>query len=163
MNIDNAHPTSQRPRRTRRLTVLAILIAAFALLAAACGGDDDSTAAGASGGAPTVAITAPTDGAQVGRSFDVHLAVNFPIGAPDTGREHVHLYYDGNRNEGEYGIAYSDTFTVKGLSPGRHEIQAYVAHPDHSLTDAHSAPVIVDVGSAGTTDTMGSTDNGNGY
>jgi hypothetical protein len=116
----------------------------IALLAAACGGDDDTASAGGDS-SPTVAIASPSDGAAVGRSFEVRLDVNFAIGDPDTGRDHVHLYYDGNRTEGEYGIAYAETFTVEGLSPGEHEIEAVVAHADHSTTDAHSQPITVTV------------------
>ena len=108
----------------------------IALLAAACGGGDTAGAGGSS--SPTVAIGSPADGATVGRSFDVKLDVNFPIGAPDTGRDHVHLYYDGNRATGQYGIAYAKTFTVTGLTPGT-EIEAVVAHADHSTTNAHTS------------------------
>jgi hypothetical protein len=139
---------SSRLRRRRWLTVLAAA-AACALLVSACGGDD----AGASG-PPAVSIQEPTDGQAVGDTFEVRFAINFPIGEPDTGRDHVHLYYDGNMAEGEYGIAYSDTFTVDDLPPGRHELEAFVAHADHSVTDAHSDPITVDVGAAGSgTDT----------
>jgi hypothetical protein len=114
-----------------------------------------------------VAITSPADGATVGRTLDVKLDVNFPIGAPDTGRDHVHLYYDGNRAEGEYGIAYAKTFTVTGLSPGEHEIEAVVAHADHSTTDAHSQPITVTVSDsatgAGTSGTTATTSGNDGY
>jgi hypothetical protein len=154
-------PTTQiptRPSRRRRLALVLAAPLAIALLAAACGGGGKS--AGATPKSPTVAITSPADDATVGRSFDVKLDVNFPIGKPDTGRDHVHLYYDGNRQEGHYGIAYDKTFTVTGLTPGRHEIEAVVAHADHSTTSTHSRPITVTVsdsaatsGSSGTTAT----------
>jgi len=141
---------SPRSRR-RRLALVLGAVLSIALLAAACGGGDDTASAGSSGsGSPTVAITSPTDGATVGRSFDVKLDVNFPIGAPDTGRDHVHLYYDGNTAQGQYGIAYGKTFTVTGLSPGEHEIDAVVAHADHSVTNAHSQPITVMVSDSAT-------------
>jgi hypothetical protein len=141
-------PTDRRSRLTRQRAAAVIAAVALALTATACGGDDDDAGAG-SGDAPTVEITTPADGDQVGASFDVQLALNFPIGEPETGRDHVHLYYDGNMTEGEYGIAYAETFTVEGLSPGPHTIQAIVAHADHSLTDARSAEVSVEVGGSG--------------
>ena len=157
-------PTDGRSRPTRHRAAAAIAAVALALGAAACGGDDDDDDAGAGAGAgdaPTVEITAPADGDQVGASFDVQLGLNFPIGEPDTGRDHVHLYYDGNMAEGAYGIAYTETFTVEGLTPGPHTIQAIVAHADHSLTDTRSAEVSVEVGGAGTgagpSDTSGTT------
>jgi len=153
---------SPRSRR-RRLALVLGAVLPIALLAAACGGGDDTASAGSS--SPTVAISSPADGATVGRSFDVKLDVNFPIGAPDTGRDHVHLYYDGDRAEGQYGIAYDKTFTVSGLSPGTHEIEAVVAHADHSTTDAHSQPITVTVSnSAASGATGGSTSTTNdGY
>lgn len=162
-------PTTQTPvrRSRRRRLALAPLGAALALalVAAACGGDYNSASAG--GGNETVAITSPSDGASVGSSFDVVLDVNFPIGKPDTGRDHVHLYYDGNRTEGEYGIAYDTTFTVTGLAPGEHQIEAVVAHADHSTTDVHSEPITVNVTSgdsgAGTTATTSGADDPYGY
>jgi hypothetical protein len=155
---------SPRSRRRRLALVLGAALA-IALLAAACGGGDDTASAGSS--SPTVAITSPADGATVGRSFDVKLDVNFPIGAPDTGRDHVHLYYDGNRAEGQYGIANAKTFTVTDLSPGQHEIEAVVAHADHSTTDAHSQPITVTVSNSAASGATGGTtittnDNG-GY
>jgi hypothetical protein len=63
----------------------------------------------------------------------------------------VHLYYDGNTAEGQYGIAYGDTFTVDGLSPGTHSIQAVVAHADHSTTSTRSEPITVHVSESGAT------------
>jgi Bacterial Ig domain len=159
-------PTTQTPSRpTRRRLALVALGAALpiALLAAGCGSDGNSTASAGSA-TPTVAITSPTGGATVGRSFEVDLDVNFPIGEPDTGRDHVHLYYDGNRTEGQYGIAYAKTFTVTGLSPGHHEIEAVVAHADHSTTDSHSEPVAVTVtnSESGATGGTTATTSGNG-
>jgi hypothetical protein len=145
-------PTTQlpiRPSRRRRLALVLAAPLAIALLAAACGGGSSGTSASAGGGSPTVAITSPADNATVGRSFDVKLDVNFPIGQPDTGRDHVHLYYDGNRQSGEYGIAYGKTFTVTGLTPGQHEIEAVVAHADHSTTSSHSRPITVTVSDTG--------------
>ncbi len=141
-------PTDRRSRPTRHRAAAVIAALALALTAAACGGDDDDDAGADSADAPTVEITTPADGDQVGASFDVRLRLNFPIGEPESGRDHVHLYYDGNMTEGEYGIAYAETFTVEGLSPGPHTIQAIVAHADHSVTDSRSAEISVEVGGA---------------
>ena len=165
MHISTNQTPSRRTRRRRLALAPFGAVLALALLAAACGGDDGTASAG--GGSPTVAITAPSDGASVGTSFDVELDVNFPIGEPDTGRDHVHLYYDGNRAEGEYGIAYDTTFTVTGLDPGEHEVEAVVAHADHSTTEVHSEPITVDVTNgepgAGTPATTSDADDGHDY
>lgn len=152
-------PTTPLPSprsRRRRLALVLGAVLPIALLAAACGGGDDTASAGGSS-SPTVAISSPADGATVGRSFDVKLDVNFPIGAPDTGRDHVHLYYDGNRAAGQYGIAYAKTFTVTGLTPGTHEIEAVVAHADHSTTNAHSQPITVTVSNSAASGATGGT------
>jgi hypothetical protein len=166
MHTTNTHRTSFHPGRRRgRLAAVFALVSTLVLLAAACG----SSGGGAAGGSstPTVAITSPTDGSPVGASFPVRLAINFPIGDPGTGRDHVHLYYDGNMADGEYGIAYADTFTVTGLSPGEHKVQAVVAHADHSITSSRSKEITVDVtgdSGPGTTGTPPTTSSGNvGY
>ena len=143
----HVHNTATPPRRSRLRTIARLVgvLSTVAVLTAACGSDDSS-----GDDAPrSVEITAPADGDTVGSSFDVELGLNFDIGEPDTGRDHVHLYYDGNMAEGEYGIAYSDTFTVNDLPPGPHRIQAVVAHADHSLTDTRSAEITITVGDAG--------------
>ena len=146
--------SGRRARRRRRVTAALAAAAAATLLAAAgCGDDDDTTAAGGSGGGGgggdelTVDITTPADGAAVGETFDVDVETSVPIGDPDTGRHHVHLYYDGNTSEGEYDVVYEPTFTVEGLDAGEHTIEAVVANADHSLTDAR-AEIEVSVGDA---------------
>ncbi|HEY8527489.1 MAG TPA: hypothetical protein VIL48_21175 [Acidimicrobiales bacterium] len=131
-----ASPT-HRPthRRTRRRAALA-LIAGLALIGAACGDDDGgSGTASGDGDAMTVSISDPADGATVGRTFDVALDSSVPLGEPETGRHHVHLYYDGNTAEGEYDIVYGTSATVDALDPGEHTIEAVIANPDHSVTD----------------------------
>jgi|SoiMethySBSTD1v2_1073268.scaffolds.fasta_scaffold00820_14 hypothetical protein len=164
--------TAHHRRRVPHAVRAGLALTATALLVAAgCGGDDGggSTAAGSGGGGGsgsgdlTVSIAAPDDGATVGSSFDVEVDTSEPIGEPDTGRHHVHLYYDGNTAEGEYDIAYKPDVTVDGLSPGQHTIEAVVANADHSLTDARDEiTVTVDAaaaaGGAGATDTTGTTD-----
>jgi hypothetical protein len=148
-------------RRRRRLAFVALL-ATLALTALACSDDDDTTtsAGGAGGnggdGDMTISIADPGDGAQVGPSFDVTVDSSVPLGEPDTGRHHVHLYYDGNTAEGEYDIVYGTTATVDRLDPGEHTIEAVIANPDHSTTDARDE-ITVTVG-----DEAGASGNGSG-
>jgi hypothetical protein len=151
--------TTHDTRRRRRLAFVALL-ATLALTALACSDDDDTTtSAGGSGGGNgdmTISIADPGDGAQVGRSFDVSVDSSVPVGEPDTGRHHVHLYYDGNTAEGEYDIVYGTTATVDRLDPGEHTIEAVIANPDHSTTDARDE-ITVTVG-----DEAGASGNGSG-
>jgi hypothetical protein len=162
---------STKRRRTRALLGL---VGVSVLVAAACGGDDDSSGetlppagtaaagatttpgqeAGAGGaedaGGMSIAIDEPADGADVGGEFDVRMSPSVEVGEPETGLHHIHLYYDGNTNEGEYGIVYGNTFTVSGLAPGEHTIEAVIANADHSLTDTRtSITVNVTEGGAG--------------
>jgi hypothetical protein len=120
----------------------AIVLAAVLLVAAACGSDNSG---GSSGGAMTISIKSPADGAQVTEPFTVEVDTSVPVGEPSTGRHHVHLYYDGATAEGEYDIVYANSAEVTRLSPGQHVIEAVIANADHSTTDARQK-ITVNVG-----------------
>ena len=151
---------ASRRHPRRRLVSLGAALAALALLAAACSDDDDDTVTGAeSGGSEsgggngdmTISITAPADGATVEPGFEVEVDPSVEVGETDTGLHHVHIYYDGNQDNGEYDIVYSvdDPWTVeRDLAPGEHSVEAFIANADHSLTDA-SDEVTVTVGEDG--------------
>jgi hypothetical protein len=157
--------TSGTHRRTRRPALVGMAMATTMLLVAAgCGGDDDTTAAGSAGGTGgdlTISVAEPTDGAEVGTPFDLTVETSVPIGEPDTGRHHVHLYYDGNTQDGEYDLVYDPTFTVdRALDPGEHTIEAVIANADHSLTDARQEiAVTVGDGATGAGDADDDTDS----
>lgn len=145
MTTPTASPTASPSRRApRRAGAAALaLTATLALVAASCGDDsDDTSAEGPAGGseeALTVNVDEPGDGDEVDVPFEVALDVGVPIGEPDTGRHHVHLYYDGNTSEGEYDVVYEPTVTVdRPLDDGEHTIEAVIANADHSLTDART-------------------------
>lgn len=149
MDTTTDDPT-RRIRRRRILRSGLAAVAAATLLAAACGGDDDTSASGSGGsgdGDMTIDVTAPADGATVGTTFDLEVDTSVPIGDPDTGRHHVHLYYDGNTAEGAYDVVYEPKVTVDRLDPGEHTIEAVIANADHSLTDARTE-LTVTVGDA---------------
>jgi hypothetical protein len=135
MSTIQSNQPSRIRRRSRRVFYSAAAVA-FLLLVAACG----SGSSASSDGSRSIRITAPADGATVGRQFTVTLDPSVPIGAPSTGWHHVHLYYDGNRstNPADYDIAYSKSFTVTRLAPGQHTIEAVLANADHSVTDVHT-------------------------
>ena len=122
---------------------------ALVLVTSACGGNSSATQAGSA----SIRISAPADGATVGREFTLTLDPSVPIGEPSTGRHHVHVYYDGNRSTdpADYGIAYDKSFTVSGLADGPHTIEAVIANADHSLTDARTE-IDVTVSSSGADD-----------
>lgn len=132
-----------------RLRLLLLLVGAVALLAAACGGGgglgygDDGAAAGGGGGGGTIAIVSPAEGAEVTQPFTLQVRASEPLGDPDTGRHHVHVWFDGK--EADYKINYTDTFKVEGLPAGEHVITAALANADHSLAGPR-AQVTVTVG-----------------
>jgi hypothetical protein len=142
------------------------LLVVAALAVAACGDESESASDGtepASGTQPaasgdlSVSIDEPADGADVGAQFTVRMTPSVDVGAPDTGLHHLHLYYDGDTDDGDFDMVFSDTATVTGLAPGEHVIEAVVVNPDHSRTDA-SAQITVNVteggGGAGTPTTV---------
>lgn len=121
---------------------------AIALLVAACG--SASQAGGGSADQPaTIALTAPTDGAQVTVPFDVQLDSSVPLGEPETGNHHAHLYFDTDTDSADYDIVYGNTAQVtRPLAPGQHTIIVALANPDHSLAGP-TQTITVTVGETG--------------
>lgn len=123
------------------------------LLATACGDDADDAATGARDAEPedelTITIDDPAEGSTVSTPFDLELDTSVPLGETDTGRHHVHAFYDGNTQDGEYDMVFEETHSVdRPLDEGVHTIEAVIARPDHSLTPA-SDEVTVTVGGGG--------------
>jgi hypothetical protein len=144
--------------------VLLALAVVVAFAAAACGsdkaGDSGTAASGGGGGSKDLAITAPEDGAEVSLPFTLDLAAGVPLGAPETGNDHVHVFYDGD--DSEYEVVTSDSFQVTDLSPGEHTITASLRNADHSPagTDV-TIHVTVTGGGGGGTGGSGSNKYGN--
>jgi Bacterial Ig domain len=145
-----------------------LLIGAVALLAAACGeggglgGYGDDGAAGGGGEGMTIGIASPADGADVTQPFTLKVTASVPLGDPDTGRHHVHVWFDGQ--EADYKINYTDTFQVEGLPAGQHVITAALANADHSLAGPKSeVTVAVGGGGGGQPTTTSGQGGGDGY
>jgi hypothetical protein len=111
----------------RLLTALFTL----ALAGTACGGSSSEASAG---GDTSVAISEPADGAEVRAPFRLELTAGVELGPPDSGRHHVHVFYDGN--EDDYAVVETATFKVEDLSPGEHTIHASLRNADHSAAGA---------------------------
>jgi hypothetical protein len=95
----------------------------------------------------------------------VRIATNVAIGPPDSGRQHIHLYWDGQRADGRYDIVYKKTFRKKGLAPGVHRLDAVIANSDHSTTSTHEKLEVTvrnDAGQGGSAPTTTGRTNG-GY
>jgi hypothetical protein len=150
-------------RRPRGSRALLLLVGAVALLAAACGGGGGtSDAAGAGGGEMSLAIASPADGASVTEPFTLKVSSSVPLGEPDSGRHHVHIWFDGQ--EADYKINYTDSFQVEGLPAGEHVLTAALANADHSLAGPRSEiTVTVGGGDDGATATTSGQDGGPAY
>jgi hypothetical protein len=156
------HPWTPSGRHLFQRASFAML-AAFSLAAAACGEGDDSgggtepaggtapsgTGGAGAGGGLTIAIDEPADGADVSGEFAVSMTPSVEVGEPETGRHHIHLYYDGATDEGAYDMVFGDSTTVtRQLEPGDHTIEAVIVNADHSPTDARTSITVNVTGSA---------------
>lgn len=154
--------------RGARLAAGAVLTV---LLAAGCGsnggtgggygGGGDSTDSGGSGGGGgmTLEITSPADGATVETPFTVELKSSEELGPTDTGKDHVHVFFDGN--DQEYQVVEGNSVEITDLPAGDHEIDASLRNADHSAAGVETQ-VNVTVGSGGSTgDSTG--DSGESY
>jgi hypothetical protein len=143
--VMTTHTSASQSRSVPRARLAIGLIAVLALVGAACG--DDSSGAST---IDEIEVTAPADGATVGESFDVDVDTSAPIGEPDTGRQHLHFYYDVEPGAEDYDIVYAVPFTTRELAPGEHTIHVVVANGDHSNTDVRQEfTVIVEPGATG--------------
>lgn len=117
------------PGPTFRRSLAGLLL----VLAVAACGIGAQAGAGNAGGA-TIGVAAPADGAQVSVPFGVQLESSVPLGEPETGNHHAHLYFDTDTDSGDYDILYGTSWQVtRSLAPGTHTITVALANPDHSL------------------------------
>jgi hypothetical protein len=136
---------------TRRLAGLFALSIAFVLAACSSGSQSGGAASGEVAGAadPTIAIAVPEDGTTVQVPFDVQLEASVPLGEPDTGNHHAHLYFDTDTNSADYDIVYGTTWQVtRPLTPGEHQVTVALANPDHSLAGPQQT-ITIQVGEGG--------------
>ncbi|MFG1703732.1 hypothetical protein ACFLIM_11100 [Nonomuraea sp. M3C6] len=134
------------------------LIAASCLLVASCsaatGSSDSST------DSPTLTISAPANGANVGSSFALEFSSSEEIGATDSGKDHVHVFTDGHSDD--YTVVTASPFQVTGLPAGQHKVGVTLQHADHSSAGA-SAEITVNVtGSGGSSSPSPQQDQGYG-
>ena len=137
------------------IAVLAVLgiAAAVAVVVFAGGGTGVAQVRSANSGtasdnALSVHISSPSPDAQVSTPFDLQLESNVPLGPPETGQHHVHLYYDTTSPDGPYDLVYDNTAHVSGLTPGVHTILASLRNPNHSDAGPSEIISVTVVGSA---------------
>jgi hypothetical protein len=160
---------------TKRARMLAVL-GATVLVAAGCGSDTadaGSTGSGSSGDASkTVTIKEPTDGASISIPFTLSVDSVEELGTTDSGKHHVHLFFDGNDSnyeviESESMEITKDSPAVKGLSSGEHDLDISLRNADHSAAGFDTSIKVNVTGGAGggdqPTDDGGGAGGGGGY
>ena len=144
----------------RALAGGAVAVLAAGLLAA-CGNTDSSGGSGSGGDSPSLSITSPSEGDSVGGTFTVKWDANVELGDPDTGRDHVHVFVDGNSND--YTVVGGDSFEVTGLSPGEHTVDVTLQNADHSPAGAEDLVDVTVSGSGGTSSPSDDSSGGGSY
>jgi hypothetical protein len=154
----------------RRYTVPSIMGAAFLTAAAlaGCGGSSDASsgdqgsggqaAGGQQGGGP-LTITEPKNGATVTLPFTVKYTTSEQLGPTDSGKDHVHVFLDGKKNE--YTVVPTNSYEIKNAPAGQHEVDVTLQHADHSPVGP-TAKIMVNIQGAGTGG-GGDTGGGGGY
>jgi hypothetical protein len=108
----------------RRFPITAVFLVLLAFAAAAC------SSSGGGGSKASLSISSPANGVTVAVPFTVTVNSSVPIGAPNTGRHHVHVWFDGH--EDKYTLGYSDQVQITSLSPGQHKMTVSLRNPNHS-------------------------------
>lgn len=133
--------TGRRPGRIRAAAVTAALLLLASLLAA-CGNGGGS----ADAGGMSVSIVEPTKDATVSVPFTVKVDASVPLGATETGRHHVHLWFDDKADD--YTVVESETTEVTDLPRGEHTLHISLRNANHSAAGAEAEiPVRVGTGS----------------
>lgn len=136
--------------------------AAAALMATltACGGTD-SSAGGDSG--LSVTVVEPVSGAAVAVPFTVKVDSSVPLGPTESGKHHVHIWFDDN--EADYLVVESDTVQITDTPAGQHTMHVSLRNANHSPAGAEATtPVTIGGGPGGSTTPASSpTTNPYGY
>ena len=134
-SLDAAPKFPLRSVREGTSKTVAGLTLALVLLVEACAGVGNASTGSASAGGTeplSLRIVAPSGDAQVSTPFEVQLDSSVPLGSPDTGQHHVHLYYDTTTPDGPYDLVYGNSFQVTNLPPGKHTVLASLRNANHS-------------------------------
>ena len=143
----------------RALVGAAVAVLAAGMLAAC--GSESSAGSGSGSDSPSLSITSPSEGDTVGSSFTVKWQSNVDLGEPDTGKDHVHVFVDGNSND--YTVVGGDSFEVTGLSDGQHTVDVTLQNADHSPAGAEDQVDVMVSGSGSQSPSDDSSSGGGSY
>jgi hypothetical protein len=117
--------------RRSRWRALQLLTATGALAAGLAGcGADGTAAVGAGGDALSVAVSKPAPNATVIVPFTVTVATSVPLGTTDTGRHHVHIWFDDHAND--YRVVEAPTVEITDLAAGQHVMHVSLRNANHT-------------------------------
>ena len=143
----------------RALVGAAVAVLAAGMLAGC--GSESSAGSGSGSDSPSLSITSPSEGDTVGSSFTVKWQSNVDLGEPDTGKDHVHIFVDGNSND--YTVVGGDSFEVTGLSNGEHTVDVTLQNADHSPAGAEDQIDVMVSGSGSQSPSDDSSSGGGSY
>lgn len=143
----------------RALVGAAVAVLAAGMLAGC--GSESSAGSGSGSDSPSLSITSPSEGDTVGSSFTVNWQSNVDLGEPDTGKDHVHVFVDGNSND--YTVVGGDSFEVTGLSDGQHTVDVTLQNADHSPAGAEDQVDVMVSGSGSQSPSDDSSSGGGSY
>lgn len=143
----------------RALVGAAVAVLAAGMLAGC--GSESSAGSGSGSDSPSLSITSPSEGDTVGSSFTVKWQSNVDLGEPDTGKDHVHVFVDGNSND--YTVVGGDSFEVTGLSDGQHTVDVTLQNADHSPAGAEDQIDVMVSGSGSQSPSDDSSSGGGSY
>jgi hypothetical protein len=112
--------------RLQSLPLLAATV--LAVTVAGCGSGSDASTGG--GDDEQLSITSPADGATVRVPFTLTWDSAVALGPPDSGKDHVHVFVDGDSND--YTVVGGTKLRLTDLAPGRHEVSISLQHADHT-------------------------------
>ena len=146
---------------TRRLRP-SIPYLVLVLTAVACGGGPADVGSGGpdADAQRNFTIASPDDGGTVESPLTLNFTSREPLGPPESGAFHVHVFFDGN--EDEYEVVTTSTFEAKGLSPGEHVIAASLRNADHSAAGVDDEITVTVVGGSRRTKGSGGNDGQDG-
>jgi hypothetical protein len=139
----------------RRVRLSAIFGALLLVGVAGCGDDTAGAGSGGSGGGSgqSVTINEPTDGSTIELPFTLSVDSTVELGTTESGKNHVHLYFDGK--DSQYEVIESESMeitedspAVAGLKSGEHELNISLRNADHSAAGFETS-IMVQVGNDG--------------
>ncbi|MEJ3744835.1 hypothetical protein WEI85_16255 [Actinomycetes bacterium KLBMP 9797] len=109
-------------------TLAALVLAAGGL--AACGGDEAESTATGSGGGMSVTVVEPAAGAEVQVPFTVRVDATTELGPQESGKHHVHVWFDDD--EDNYTMIEADSGPITKAPSGEHTMHVSLRNANHS-------------------------------